>query len=272
MLKKIILSAIISLPLISNAQLADSTKRLVHVKGAANFRDVGGYKTIDGKEVKWGKVFRSADISNLTTSDLDTLRERNIVSVVDFRGTKEAAAAPDKLPVGVEYIHCPAGSESLPSKEEWAKQIEKGDMLTNFYGAPNVQYFGGRNKALFQKLLVLPDTSALLYHCTGGRDRTGMATALFLYALGVPMNKIEEDFVASNVYLESRNSKMMSQMASVNGLTNEQWKKMMALRPELLRTFFAALSNEYGTPEKFMEKELGIGKKEIKQLKVKYTY
>jgi protein-tyrosine phosphatase len=143
--------------------------------------------------------------------------------------------------------------------------------LEEFYGKGGVKYFGERYRPLFQKLLVMNDTTAMLYHCTGGRDRTGMATALFLYTLGVPRETINADFTASNTYLRPMMGKMMKPMADQTGMTVEQLNKKMELRPELLDIFFETIKTEYGSIEAFMQKELGVGEKEITVLKQKYT-
>ncbi|HEY1202903.1 MAG TPA: tyrosine-protein phosphatase, partial [Niastella sp.] len=200
-MKKVIIAIFTVAPFIGFSQISDSATRLVHMQGALNFRDAGGYKTKDGKSVKINRVFRSADISKLTDADMQTMANKHIRTVIDFRGVKEAAAAPDKLLPATDYIQCPAGSDSLPDAKQIAMMVKQGGWLEKFYGEGGLPYFGARYKPFFQKLLALPDTSALMYHCTGGRDRTGMATALFLYALNVPQQTIEADFVASNVYL-----------------------------------------------------------------------
>jgi protein-tyrosine phosphatase len=270
-MKKVFFVLIAACPLLSFAQLSDSTQRVVRMQGTVNFRDAGGYTTTDGKQVAWNKVFRSADISRLTAADLQTMAGKHIHTVVDFRGVKESAAAPDKQLPGTTYTLCPAGSDSMPSMQEMGVLIKQGNFLDKFYGSANVQYAGDRYRPLFQQLLTLPDTAAILYHCTGGRDRTGMASALFLYTLGVPQQKIEEDFVASNIYLQNMNSRMFQGMAQSTGMTIEDIQKAMALRPELIRTFFAALTEKYGSVDQFMEKELGIGNKEKAVLRKKYT-
>ena len=270
-MKKLIISIVIIIPLFSLAQLADSTQRLVHMQGALNFRDAGGYKTTNGKEVVKGKVFRSADISKLTEADLQTMAGKHIYTVVDFRGVKESAAAPDKLLPHTDYTLCPAGSDSLPDMKQMARLVKEGGFLDKFYGTAGLPYFADRYKPFFQKLLTVPDTAAILYHCTGGRDRTGMASALFLYALGVPQSTIEADFTASNVYLAPMHERMYQGMVQGMGLDIATVKKEMELRPELIRTFFGVIANKYGSVEKFMEQELGIGSKELKVLRKKYT-
>lgn len=260
------------LPITLFAQVADSTGRVVKMEGAANFRDIGGYKTQNGTEVVKGKIYRSADISKLTDRDMEQMAARRIFTVIDFRGTKEAAAAPDRQLPDMDYTLCPAGSDSLPAIKDMAALVRDENFLLSAYGKPGVNYFGERYKPLFDKLLTLrDDETALLYHCTGGRDRTGMATALVLYALGVPMETIEADFVASNIYLKSFNKEMFRPLVQLSGLSLEEVEERMKLRPELLRTFFKTLTDEYGSVELFMQKELGIGEPEITLLKSKYT-
>jgi protein-tyrosine phosphatase len=270
-MKKIIFSIVVLIPFISLAQLADSAQRLVRMQGALNFRDLGGYTTKDGKQVAWGKVYRSADISKLTASDLQTMASKHINTVIDFRGVKESAAAPDKLLPATDYTLCSAGSDSLPDMRQIAMLVKQGGFLEKFYGDASLPYYGARYKPLFQKLLALPDTAAIMYHCTGGRDRTGMASALFLYALGVPESTIEADFTASNTYLQPMHASMYQSMSQGMGLDIAAVKKEMELRPELLRIFFSSIKNKYGSVEQFMQQELGVGSKEIAMLRKKYT-
>lgn len=270
-MKKAIITMAILVPMLASAQLTDSIKRLVPVKGGMNFRDVGGYKTTDGKQVAWGKVYRSAGIDKLTDTDLALLEKKKINTVIDFRGVAEAKAAPDRLPKNTDYTLSPAGSDSLPNPTQMVKFLKEGNFLEKFYGVDAVKYSGDRFRPLFVKLLTANNKEAVMYHCTGGRDRTGMATALFLYVLQVPQETIEADYVASNVYLRQMNKKMLAPLAQMSGLTEAEIEKEMALRPELIRAFFDGLKNKYGSIENFLQQEMGIGPKEIALLRKKYT-
>lgn len=84
-----------TIPALAFGQLSDSTKRVLPVQGAVNFRDIGGYETNDGKHVVWGKIFRSDAIDKLTDSDVALMDKKKIHTVVDLRGTAEAKSAPD---------------------------------------------------------------------------------------------------------------------------------------------------------------------------------
>ncbi|MEN2416247.1 tyrosine-protein phosphatase [Flavobacterium mesophilum] len=254
-----------------SAQLTDSIKRLVPVKGGLNFRDVGGYKTKDGKEVVWGKVYRSAGVDKLTDADVALLDKKKIHTVVDFRGVAESKAAPDRLPKNTDYTLSPAGSDSIPNAMQMVKLLKEGNFLEKFYGSDGVKYSGDRFRPLFVKLMTADKKEAVMYHCTGGRDRTGMATALFLYILNVPEETIEADYVASNVYLKKMNNGMMAPLAKMSGLTEAQVQEQMALKPELIRMFFGGIKTQYGSVENFLQQEMGIGSKEILLLRKKYT-
>lgn len=255
----------------SFSQLADSLSRVVRMEGAVNFRDVGAYTTKDNKVVVTDRIFRSADISKLTDNDLNKLSEKRIHTVIDFRGTKECAAAPDRLLPNTDYTLCPAGSENLPTAADMTKMLKEGDFLMTMYGQPSMQYYGERYKPLFDKLKVLPDGEALLYHCTAGRDRTGMATALVLYILDVPMQTIEDDYLASNVYLKSTHTKMYQSMATMAGMTIDEIEKKFELRAELLQNFFATIIANYGSVENFLQQEMGVNEVDIILLRAKYT-
>src|SRR6266704_451266 len=86
-----------------HAQIADSSQRQVKLQGAINFRDLGGYAAADGRHVRWDRIFRSADISKLTDSDMIVLKDKHISSIVDLRGTQESQKAPDRLNPGMDY-------------------------------------------------------------------------------------------------------------------------------------------------------------------------
>lgn len=85
-MKKLLYLFLLANPLFSSAQIADSAKREVKLQGAINIRDVGGYATKDGRHVKWGKIYRSAELNNLTDADLLKLQQLGIARVDDFRG------------------------------------------------------------------------------------------------------------------------------------------------------------------------------------------
>lgn len=270
-MKKYLLLAIVILMNCSSifAQVADSAKRKVALQGTVNFRDLGGYTTKDGKHVKWGKIYRSADMSKLTDADLAELKRRNITYDVDLRGTQEAAQAPDKMNPGTNYTLCPAGSENVAAM---SKQIMASNNLDSvmmvFYS--DTKNFGPRYKPFFEQILITPDNQSLVFHCTAGKDRTGMGAALFLYSLGVPYNTIVDDYMATNYYRDSENAKSAAAIMQLMHIDEKEAKKKTGAKKEYLDATFAAINKQYGSVDNFLRKEIGLNNQQINLLKKKY--
>lgn len=270
-MKKIALFTILALTgSISFAQVADSAKRHVVLQGAANFRDLGGYETTDGHHVKWGEIYRSADISKLTDSDLKILKGRKIDYDVDLRGHQEAKQAPDRLNPGMDYILLPAGSDGT---NNWIKQITQvkgsgGDsLMLVYYG--KIDSLALRYKPFFDKLLALPPGEALVFHCTAGKDRTGIGAALLLYTLGVPYKTIMDDYLASNYYRKDVNAKQARQMEQFH-IDPQVAKAMMGVSKDDLDTTFNAITKQYGSVDNYLRTQIGLDDGKIALLKKKF--
>jgi protein-tyrosine phosphatase len=271
-MKKIITTLLISISCfsITKAQIADSAKRHVVLQGAANFRDLGGYTTKDGRQVKWGEVYRSADISKLTDSDMAELKKLNIDYDVDLRGHQESAQAPDRLNPGMDYVLLPAGSDNINWMQEMSKiKGTQGDSLMIAYYS-NTQYLTDRYKPMFDKLLNLPDGQSLVFHCSAGKDRTGIGSALFLYSLGVPYDTIMSDYLASNYYRKDINAQLSMQMVQYMHLSPEVAKSMAGVKKEYLDATFKAITNQYGSVDNYLKTQLGLDDEKIALLKKKF--
>ena len=254
----------------SFAQVADSAKRHVVLQGAANFRDLGGYETMDGRHVKWGEIYRSADISKLTDADLAVLKQKNITYDVDLRGHHEQAQAPDRINPGTDYILLPAGSDGL---DNWMKSISKikgtgGDsLMIAFYS--NIDSITFRYKPFFAKLLALPPGQSLVFHCTAGKDRTGIGAALLLYALGVPYDTIISDYEATNYYWKANNVKMTAQMSKMH-IDPQVAQAMGSSKKEYLDATFSAIKTRYGSVDNYFKTQIGLDDEERAALKAKF--
>ncbi|WP_183564231.1 tyrosine-protein phosphatase [Mucilaginibacter sp. SP1R1] len=254
----------------SHAQVADSAKRHVVLQGASNFRDLGGYATADGHHVKWRQVYRSADISKLTDDDLAVLKGRKVTYDVDLRGHQESAQAPDRLNPGTDYILSPAGSDNM----DWIKSITKlkgnqaDSVMQSYYS--NTQFLAERYKLFFNKLLVLPQDNSLVFHCTAGKDRTGIGAALLLYSLGVPYDTIMNDYLASNYYRRADNVKMVNQMVKYAHIDEQVAKEMAGVKKEFLDSTFKAITDQYGSVDNFLKTQVGLDDQKIGLLKKKF--
>jgi protein-tyrosine phosphatase len=271
-MKKTILLLIVILPLFAISQITDSLKREVKLQGAINFRDIGGYKTKDGKEVKWGKIYRSAEINHLTPEDIEKLEALKIHYVLDFRGPSEVAAGADKVPNTAIRISLPAGSENVGDKSKMFKSMatatEGDSIMLPFYS--NIESYSKRYKPMFDALINNSDDSALVYHCTAGKDRTGIATALILYALGVDEQIIISDYLATNFYRKSDNGRMRKMLMDTYHMNELVVDDVLGVKESYLKATFQAITNKYGSINNFLQSEMGLTKSAIKKLKKKY--
>jgi len=252
-------------------QVADSAKRHVVLQGAANFRDLGGYTTADGHHLKWGEIYRSADISKLTDADLVVLENRKVTYDVDLRGHGEAKQAPDRLTPGMDYILLPAGSDGVSN---WMKSIAKvktggGDSLMIAYYS-NIDSLALRYKPFFNKLLGLPEGQSLVFHCSAGKDRTGIGAALLLHTLGVPYDTIVNDYLASNYYRKDVNAKMIEMMVKSMHIDPSVANEMLGVKKEDLNATFAAITKRYGSVDNYLKTEIGLDDAKIALLKKKF--
>jgi len=255
-----------------SSQVADSSMREVKLQGAVNFRDLGGYKTKDGKTVKLGLLYRSAALNTLTDADVAKIASLNIKYDFDFRGPYEVKTAPDKIPAGTTRISLPAGSENVGDSnymKNMAKYMKSDSFLISFYTV--LTPYKDRYTPLFDSLISNKTASPILFHCTAGKDRTGIAAALILYALGVDEETIFNDYEATNYYRRNENAKAIAQMTKYYGLDEKMATNMMGAKREYIQATFATIKAQYSTMDNYLEKVLGLTPKKIKQLKAIYT-
>lgn len=254
-----------------HAQVADSTQRKVQLQGAVNFRDLGGYETKDGHHLKWGEVYRSADMSKLTPHDLEELNRRKIAYDVDLRGTEESRKAPDRINPNTDYILCPAGSDN--ANDDMMKKLATiksgGDSVMESYYSTTT-YLAARYKPFFNKLLNLPLDKSLVFHCTAGKDRTGIGAALFLYSLGVSYDTIVQDYEASNYYRRTENARAVKGMVGMMKINEGVAKDVLSVKKEYLDATFKAIKEQYGSIDNFLRDQIGLNDQDRKTLKDKY--
>ena len=260
------------LPAMSFAQttptdtLVFNSRRAVALEGGSNFRDLGGYPAAGGKTVKWGHIYRSADVSKLTDADLQTLQSRNIAVDCDLRGPDEVKTSPDRMPAGVTYVNLPAGSENVRVNANYAA-MNRDSMMRATYS--RTDHLKAKYKPMFAYLLVLDDTKALMFHCTAGKDRTGMGAALVLSALGVDKATILKDYAATDVYWKQGRERV-AQMMKQGGTDSAQIAKLLAADPAYLESFFASIDQKYGSMDQFLTTEMELTPDKLATLRTKY--
>lgn len=182
-------------------------KWLLPMNGTYNMRDLGGFKNAFSKYTKYEKMFRSEELSNLTMEDLDYLNHLSLKIVIDFRTAMEIESAADKLPQTVsEHVNLPISAGNFNNMD--IRQLDLGSLKNPEEAMKSIYRDIVRNsQPLFKNFfqLISNNTDApTLFHCTAGKDRTGIASALFLSALNVDRADIMLDYMRSKKCLKGK--------------------------------------------------------------------
>ena len=239
--------------------------RSLPIRGASNFRDLGGYTGHGGQQVKWRSIFRSDHLAGLTPVDQSVLAQLGVTRAVDFRGQAESAAYAYALP-GVAYH--PLAIE--PTVVQRAMELQRsGRQLTAQDAVELMQetYRGfvhdnaARFAALFQ--LLLASDEPLVFHCTAGKDRTGFAAALILFALGVPRDVVMHDYLLTNS-LYRRPAGMGSHAPQ------EVLAVLWRVQEEFLEAALHKVESEFGGLQPYLVDVLGVDAAAQKELASRY--
>jgi protein-tyrosine phosphatase len=252
---------------------AQEQQRFVLLDGGRNFRDIGGYQTADGRRVKWGVMYRSGSLGSLTPAGRAQLAKLHIASEIDLRTTEERGRDTFDIrdAIGPGYwtrdydmpLASMHGSVFADPSHITVDQV-RGMMAQAYKTLPREQAPSYRE--LFARLQT--DTGPLVVNCTAGKDRTGIATALVLTALGVPYETVRQDFLLSNGApgMNTLQAALSSPMAK---LPPEVAAPLIGVDGSYLDTAFAQIRQDYGSVDAYMEKELGVGPQEKARLRAR---
>ena len=258
--------------LTANGQpLARIAERLVPFEGTFNFRDLGGYPTSNGRRVRWGRIFRSDNLTNLTPRDHQLFTRMQIAVVCDFRSRAERERSPNKLPrdLPIEDMHLPMFLGSLDAVEAM-ERIKQNDLewLTPEYMLDgyikNLEESADKWAAVFKRLL--EPEPRLVFHCSAGKDRTGICAAFILLALGVPEKAVMKDHALSNEYLQAFLPKVYSYFDSL-GLNTQRITPYLTAPREAMRAVLDRIRIQYGGIETYLDHKVGIREEHIRVLR-----
>ena len=181
--------------------MTEQLPRLIPLEGASNLRDLGGWRGHQGQALRHGVLFRSDALHRLTDQDLMKLEATGLSTVCDLRGTHEAAASPSRLPPGARAVPLPIEPRIGASlRDLLANGAATRAETTRLLGVAYLNY-ATEQLPVYRQLcdLILEDERRpLLFHCSAGKDRTGLGAALILTALGVSQEQILADYVATD--------------------------------------------------------------------------
>jgi protein-tyrosine phosphatase len=230
-----------------SADAADAEiERHITLENALNFRDVGGYRTADGRRVRWRRMFRAGGLSNLSPADLAVLRELGIATVLDLRSTAEWESG--RFPVDdhpVAFHHLPLVEEILdPTRYE----VPEGMLAARYQ---EIAQIGSSYIAQAISIVADADTHPIVVHCLAGKDRTGVVVALVLALLGVPDEVVAEDYALSNLAMAA-----LRERAEASGVPQRRSpavsNEVFSAKPSNIAALFAALRDAHGSLEDYV--------------------
>ena len=181
--------------------------RVLPIEGGFNFRELGGIETKDQTIIKNHQLIRTDELSQLNENDLKFLNDLQVKTIVDFRTEQERTVSVDRVPDSCknEY-HLDIVAANMNSFMTKMKEpnVNYKDLILGFYTDLVLSENAMKEYQVFFEILQNPENTSIIYHCTAGKDRTGIATALILEALNVDWKIIENDYLMSNEFLRPK--------------------------------------------------------------------
>ncbi len=240
-----------------------------------NFRELGGYRNRDGRTLRWGRIYRSDKISGLNEMDKRYLERLQLARVVDFRSDEERHDSPHSLadgstthieilPITVEAAEVDKMVASLKCETTTCEDMARYLINANF---EMIERFTHVYRKWMHDLLV-EENYPQVFHCTAGKDRTGLAAALLLSALDVPREVIIEDYLATNHFTAERINDVTHAIhnSSMFQVNEDVIRVLFSVRPQFIQAAFDAIDQAYGNIETYIEIGLGLAESERQQL------
>jgi len=268
-----------------------TAERRLPLQGPDNFRDLGGYRTTDGRTVRWGRLYRSNDLSGLTRDDRAYLSRLGIHLVCDLRSDRERLRKPDDE---FETASFPGGEATdegpvwqyLPVDQEGVDPRRMQQMIRTggiaALGIPRLmrtayESFVTVHSSQWAEMLgriAQPDNLPTLIHCTAGKDRTGYAAALILLSLGVPEDTVFDDYLLTNHYRRNFYRLVMRWVPvySMFRTTPEDVLPLLEARREYLQTSYDTIVEVHGSVDAYLEDALGVTPSMREQLREHLLY
>ena len=254
--------------------LREDTRKLPFT-GAHNFRDLGGYKTSDGKTVKWGKVYRSDNLHSLTDEDLKYMERLNLKSVVDFRSDEERNEEPDRLTPDMTPILLPIKFEPEGVTENLTRDLTFGNLdssnLLRDFNIILVKEFTEEYREFFRHIVDNVGEPFLL-HCTAGKDRAGFGSAMILTVLGVPREKIIEDYLLTNIYVSDHVDRKLleTELKTFFRADSDNLRKINFVEERYIQAAFDTIDSHWGGMDQYISEGLNLTEEDIDKIRNYY--
>ena len=262
---------------------------MIPMEGALNVRELGGLPLKNGRMVRHGSLIRTGRLSDITDKDKETLARWKLTKIIDMRNNQEVFEHPDLPMEGVEWIQLsifPGGAAGISREDNGETLMEKAVRLAEMYA-------GGKARKLLQtmyprmvgeefcvgqirhffELLLEHEEGALAWHCTSGKDRTGLTCAMLLYVLGADKETILEDYLLTNEQTADYRNTLLDGLRE-RQIDEEKIQQIYYLETvdvAYLESCMAVITEKYGSLDRFLEEHLGLTAQVREKLREKYT-
>ncbi len=221
-----------------------SHDRQIPLEGAVNFRDLGGYRSADGRTIRWRSLFRADDLSRLTRPDRATVRTLGIATVIDLRSRAEVERERfpvDEIPVGFHHLPLVA---TLPTFDEYRSGPA-------WFAGHYLDIARGSGLQIAQALGIVarPESCPVIVHCAAGKDRTGVLVAVLLALLGIPDETIAEDYALSEKAMDAQLRRLVERLPEHEDEIRSVASTMLSATPANIVALLDGLRAEHGSVE-----------------------
>lgn len=249
--------------------------RVIDMNRIKNFRDIGGYFTTDNRQMKWGQIYRSGNLSNATLYDQEKIRRLGIKTVIDFRSERTARMYPILLHPSIRKVALPLMPMDAQKLDE---QLEKEDFDRSdaiLYVQEEYVNVLENHKSQFGEMFdILTNDSnyPILLSGSLGKDGVGLASYLILYAMGISPNSLEEDYILSNKLIDPEMVEIDAR--NLSEPMQEAVTAMLTVNRAYLNYAIDHLKEEYGSVDNYLEKELRVtsGKRNLLRKYLLYQF
>lgn len=251
------------------------------MKKVYNFRTLENIKNSDGKMLKQGIFYRSGHLNKLRKRSFDNFQKLGIKEVIDLRNEKEIASKPDQLPANLVYKRYSAFEDQGDQLSQARKLVLKGKVTSADADKRMIDFYREyvtENPEIIKKIIteILDSDQPVLYHCTAGKDRTGIITALILTILKFDKATIYNDYLLSNNFRKDLVMKRLRLAGNLHFLYPKMdvkvLEKLSWIETDYLDAAFNEIDNKYGSVDIYIQQVLGISENKREYYLRKFMY
>ena len=241
--------------------------KTVLIKNGINIRDLGGLPAENGKILKYKKVLRSGKLENISNIEFKYLIDKyNLSLIVDLRTKKEISNHPDSKCLDIKYLNIPVSKVDMSHSETGLSRTEalkrtgygKQQMLYMYRNLITSKYSQKKYHDFFENILSVGKQKSVLFHCTAGKDRTGLASIYLLNALGIKKEAIKQDYLDSNKFLKDYLAMKFRQIPISSRIVRENLMSLWSVNTDYYDFILKTINDFAGNIDNYLSSVLGL--------------